>query len=389
MSHVTRRDFLRTTCKNAAFTISAGAWSGLASSCSALAAPTEAQPVPTGEEAAAMAEIVTQTMRKYQAPALSLAIARHGQIVYRQAFGHADKSTGERATAASRFRIASVSKPITSVAIFSLIEQGRLGLHDLVFGEQGRLKFDYGDRYSSWVSQITVHHLLTHTCGGWENDGSDPMFRDSKLNQRQLITWTVREQPLKYEPGTHFAYSNFGYCILGRVIERITGQTYTDYVQRRVLAKCGIRNMQLAGNTLAHRAPGEVVYYGPAGSETEPYGMNVTRMDAHGGWIAAPSDLVQFALHVDGFKTTPSLLRAESIKTMTTGSPANAGYACGWCVNRVPNWWHSGSLPGTLTILVRTASGLCWAAFTNTRCEGLNLDEMMWRVVQAVPAWHA
>jgi CubicO group peptidase (beta-lactamase class C family) len=389
MKQVTRRVFLKTTFKSAAFVVSAGTLTGLSNPFSGLASPPETQPVPTDKEAAVMAEIVTQTMRKYQAPALSLAIARHGQMVYEEAFGHADKSTGEPATSASRFRIASVSKPITSVAIFSLVEQGRLGLHDLVFGEPGRLKFDYGDRYPDWVRQITIHHLLTHTGGGWENDGSDPMFRDPKLTQRELITWAVREQPLKYAPGTHYAYSNFGYCILGRVIEKITGQKYADYVQQSVLAKCGIRHMQLAGNTLAQRAPGEVVYYGPAGSETEPYGMNVTRMDAHGGWIAAPSDLVQFALHVDGFTTTPSLLRAESIKTMTTASPANAGYACGWCVNRVPNWWHSGSLPGTLTILVRTASGLCWAAFTNTRCEGLNLDEMMWRVVQAVPAWHA
>jgi CubicO group peptidase (beta-lactamase class C family) len=385
MKKIPRRTFL----KSAAITVSAGTWSGWASPLSALASPAETEPVPTGKEAAAIAEIVTRTISKYQAPALSLAIARHGQMVYQQAFGQADKSTGEPATSASRFRIASVSKPITSVAIFSLIEQGRLGLHDLVFGEQGRLKFDYADRYPGWISQITVHHLLTHTCGGWENDGSDPMFRDPKLSQRELITWALREQPLKNEPGTHYAYSNFGYCLLGRVIEKITGQPYADYVQQRVLAKCGIRQMQLGGNTLAQRARGEVVYYGPAGSETEPYGMNVTRMDSHGGWIATPSDLVQFALHVDGFKTTASILRAESIKSMTTASFANAGYACGWCVNRVPNWWHTGSLPGTLTILVRTASGLCWAAFTNTRCEGLNLDDMMWRVVQAVPAWHA
>jgi hypothetical protein len=94
-------------------------------------------------------------------------------------------------------------------------------------------------------------------------------------------------------------------------------------------------------------------------------------------------------MHVDGFKTTPGILGAECLKTMTTASTANANYACGWCVNRIPNWWHTGSLPGTLSILVRTASGLCWAAVTNTRSEGLNLDEMMWQVAKAVPAWRA
>ena len=347
------------------------------------------EPVPTTGEAAAIARIVTQAMESHQAPALSLAVARHGRLVYQQGFGYADKKAGEAATMASLFRIASVTKPITSVAIFSLIEKGRLGLHDLVFGEHGRLGFDYGNDYPGAVEKITLHHLLTHTAGGWENDGDDPMFHEKTMNHRELITWTLRHQPLKNEPGTHYAYSNFGYCILGRVIEKVTGQSYEKHVKQAVLANCGITNMRLAGNTLAQRAPGEVIYYGRGDADTEPYEMNVTRMDSHGGWVATPSDVVRFAMHVDGFKTTPSLLRAETIKTMTTASPANAHYACGWCVNRIPNWWHTGSLPGTLTVMVRTGSGLCWAAFTNTRVEGLDLDELMWKVVQCVPAWHA
>lgn len=385
MKKIARRTFL----KCATCTVAAGVWPNLPHPLAALVSPAETQPLPTKDEAATIAEIVGQTMRKYHAPALSLAIARQGQMVCQQAFGLADQSAGEPATSASLFRIASLTKPITSVAIFSLLEQGRLGLHDVVFGERGLLKFDYGDRYPDRVSQITLYHLLTHTCGGWENDGNDPMFRNPGMNHRELITWALQHQPLKHEPGTHYAYSNFGYCILGRVIEKITGQTYAEHVQHGVLAKCGIREMKLAGNTLAQRAAGEVVYYGQNGADTEPYGMNVTRMDSHGGWIATPSDLVQFAMHVDGFKFTRSILGADSLKTMTTASPANSGYACGWCVNRIPNWWHSGSLPGTLTIMVRTASGLCWAAFTNTRCEGLNLDDLMWKVVKAVPAWRA
>jgi hypothetical protein len=117
--------------------------------------------------------------------------------------------------------------------------------------------------------------------------------------------------------------------------------------------------------------------------------MNITRMDSHGGWIATPGDLVNFAMHVDGFRTTESILAANTIKTMTTGTTANPNYACGWSINRIPNWWHGGSLPGTLTIMVRTATGLCWAAFTNTRTDRINLDDMMWKMVKAVPAWRA
>jgi CubicO group peptidase (beta-lactamase class C family) len=174
--------------------------------------------------------------------------------------------------------------------------------------------------------------------------------------------------------------------VLGRVIEKITGRPYADYVKEAVLAKCGVTDMRIAGNSRAERAPQEVTYYGEGRA---PYGMNVARMDSHGGWIAAPSDLVRFAMHVDGFKTTPNILQPATVKTMTTATDQNKRYACGWCVNQYRNWWHTGSLPGTLTVMVRTNSGLCWAAFTNTRAEGLDLDAMMWKMVEAVPAWRA
>src|ERR1700730_15576734 len=114
-------------------------------------------------------------MEQYHAPGLSVAIARHGQFVCQRGFGYADKSNGERVTTGSLFRIASVTKPITSAAIFTLIEQGHLNLDDLIFGAHGLLKDDFGGNYPDLVKNITLHHLLTHTCGGWENDSNDPM----------------------------------------------------------------------------------------------------------------------------------------------------------------------------------------------------------------------
>ena len=335
-----------------------------------------------------MADIAQQFMDKHDLPGLSVSIARRGQFVYRAGFGYADKAAGQAVDPSHLFRIASVTKPITSVALFTLIEQGRLKLDDRVFGADGVLRFDYGHDYPERVSRITIHHLLTHTAGGWANDGNDPMFRHPKMNHKELITWTLHNQPLQNEPGQHHAYSNFGYCILGRILEKVSGQSYATFVRQAVLKPCGIEDMQLAGNTLAQRAPKEVLYYG---RKENPYGMNVTRMDSHGGWIGTPSDVVQFVLHVDGFNTTPSILRPETIRTMTASSAANEGYGCGWCVNRAHNYWHGGSLPGVTTILVRTASGLCWAAFANARNQGVNLaiDQMMWKLVKAVPAWRA
>ena len=347
------------------------------------------QPKPSERELAAMAGIAQQFRARYKVPGLSVAIARHGQLLYAQGFGYADKAAEEQLTPSHLFRIASVTKPITSVAIFSLIEQKRLRLNDLIFGSQGVLHFDYGKNYPRLVKEITLHHLLTHTCGGWDIDKADPMFLNPAMNHRELIEWTIRHQPLRNVPGKHYAYSNFGYCILGRVLEKVTGKPYAQFVKQQVLASCGIKNMRLAGNTLAQRAHGEVRYYGQNGEN--PYNMNVRRMDSHGGWIGTPIDLVRFLIHVDGFNFTPNILRLNTINAMTAPSAANPNYACGWAVNEVPNWWHNGSLPGTTTIVVRTASGLCWAAFANTRTEGMDLalDQMVWKMAKAVPAWRA
>jgi len=316
-------------------------------------------------------------------PGLSVAMARDGEMIYEAAFGWADRDKGEKVTPAHRFRIASLSKPITSVTLFHLMEQGRLKLDDFVFGRRGILGTQYGAPRGR-IADIRIVHLMTHTCGGWTNDGRDPMFRNPKMNHAQLIRWTLANQPLVNAPGEKYAYSNFGYCVLGRVIEKLTGRPYERYVREEILAKCGVTGMQIGGNTLAERAPREVMYYQ---EHENPYGMNVRRMDSHGGWLATASDLVRFALHVDGKSAARDILKPDSLREMTTATTANAGYAKGWVINKVPNWWHTGSLPGTATLIVRTESGYCWAALANTRGKDLPLamDRMMWRLSEQFP----
>jgi CubicO group peptidase (beta-lactamase class C family) len=345
----------------------------------------------TSSERQQMAGVADAFMRKFDVPGLSVAIAREGRIVYESPFGEANRQAGQPLSVANLFRIASVTKPITSTAIFTLIERGKLQQHDRVFGPGAVLGTKFGKgAFKKWVEEITIDHLLTHTCGGWDNSNDDPMFENVGMDHAQLISWTLDTKPLKNVPGTHYAYSNFGYCVLGRVIEQITGRPYREFVQEEILARCGVRDMRISGNTLNQRLPEEVFYYGQGGEN--PYDMNVTRMDSHGGWLATPRDLVLFLTHVDGFKSTPNILKPETIKLMTTPGAVNAGYARGWAVNNAPNWWHNGSLPGTITIMVRTASGFCWAALTNTRTTGqpdmgLALDNMVWDMVHKVSAW--
>jgi len=346
---------------------------------------------PSASERAAMARLARAFMEKYDVPALSFAVGYAGEIVHRDAFGLADRERNEAVTPAHLFRIASVSKTITSTTIFGLIEQGRLKLADKVFGPGGITGTDYGrPPYNPGVNEITLGHLLTHTGGGWSNDSRDPMFSHPRMDQPELITWTLNNRPLDNLPGQHYAYSNFGYCVLGRVIEKLTGQPYADQVRAEVLSRCGVTDMTISGNTLKQRQRDEVKYYGQG---ENPYDMNVARMDSHGGWLARPADIVKFMMHVDGFARPPNILKVQTIQTMTAGSTANPDYAKGWAVNKSGNWWHSGSLPGTTTVAVRTHSGFCWAAFTNTsrrnsQIDG-DLDALNWDMVGKVEHWHA
>ncbi|MGH7869222.1 MAG: serine hydrolase domain-containing protein [Candidatus Dormibacteraceae bacterium] len=239
------------------------------------------------------------------------------------------------------------------------------------------------------MEDVTVEHLLTHTAGGWQNDRADPMFSHPAMDHQQLISWTLAHQALTHPPGQQYAYSNFGYCVLGRVIEKLSGQSYEKQVCEDVLASCGITRMRISGNTRAERAPGEVAYYDQDGEA--PYQMNVRRMDSHGGWLATATDLVRFLVRVDGFPTKPDILKPETIKLMTTASSASPGYAKGWCVNKYNSWWHMGSLPGTTTVMVRTSHQFCWAALTNTRkvksSLDADLDKLTWDMTGKINQW--
>jgi CubicO group peptidase (beta-lactamase class C family) len=341
-----------------------------------------------GNELAHIDSVVHNFLARYDIPGLSMAIAKDGRLVFAKAYGFADKAAGELAHTQHRWRIASVSKSLTSAALFRLIETKGASFQEArtVFGPAGVLGTRFGSQpYKPYVASVRLSHLLRHTEGGWQNDANDPMFSNPQLSQADLISWTLDHRPLDRSPGASFAYSNFGYELLGRVIEQESGKSYEAYVRDAVLAPSGVTDMQIGGDTRADRKANEVVYYD--GNSNSPYTMKVARMDAHGGWIAKPIDLVRFGVHVDGSPTKPDILTPASILSMTTGSTANPGYACGWATNAAGNWWHNGSLPGTFSILVRTKSGFVWAAIVNSRKNDPDLDKMMWDVVNGVHNW--
>jgi CubicO group peptidase (beta-lactamase class C family) len=343
------------------------------------------------EERNAISDVAYGYMAKFKIPGLSVAIGKDGEIVYAEGFGVVSPLLETRVNPSHLFRIASISKPITSVGIFSLVEQSRLSLTNRVFGEHGILPEYQLPANDQFIGEITVDHLLTHTVGGWSNEKGDPMNVHLDMDHQHLIAWTLENMPLPHQPGTRYVYSNFGYCLLGRVIEKITGQSYADYVRQSVLEPSQAKVMRIAGNSLQDRADGEVIYHRQDG-DAQPYGMNVARMDANAGWLASPSDLVRLLNHVYGKAQSAVILKPGTLSAMTTPSVVDSGYARGWYVTGLDRW-HPGSLPGTSAIMVHTPSGLCWAALANSRdaqsASWRGLHEAVFKMVRRVKAWNA
>ncbi len=362
-------------------------------------------------------------------PGGALAVVKDGRLVHARGYGWVDRERQQRVEPTSLFRIASISKPITAVAVLKLVEQGKLKLDGRAFDFLS-LKPLPDAKPDPRLRTVTIRQCLQHT-GGWDCDQSfDPMFRprliataagEAAPASAPAVIRYMMGQPLDFAPGTRYAYSNFGYCVLGRVIEQVSGKTYADFVKEVVLAPSGIKAMRLGRSLETGRAPQEVRYSMPGAETTEsvfpgasskvasPYGgFNLEAMDAHGGWLASAVDLARFAAALHDAETCP-LLKAVTYRELHAAPPAPVSrnedgslkevfYACGWQSRPIvgrpgkANHWHSGSLPGTRTLLVRRWDGLAWAALFNQRQDIANLpdtaiDPAMHRAADAVQEW--
>ncbi|MBN2593129.1 MAG: beta-lactamase family protein [Sedimentisphaerales bacterium] len=335
----------------------------------------------------------------------SLAITYNSRLVFARGYTWS-KADSPATEPMALFRIASLSKPITSAGILKLAEDKRLSLDDKVM-EILSFGTPEGETPDPNLKKVTILHLLEHL-GGWDRDKTfDPMFADEKISktlgvpmpvsQADIITF-MNGRPLQYEPGTKFAYSNYGYCLLGRVIEQITGMSYEDYIKRFVLSPLGITRMQIGHSNLDDRVPGEVAY---ESKKESAYGsFNLENMDSHGGWLLSAPELVRFAAAFDDPANCP-ILSAASIETMFSlpatiarenYKPGEKYYACGWDVrdygNGRRNTWHTGSLPGCYTFMSRWSNGVNCVVLFNKRGDGFEvIDPLLWKAVKSVSNW--
>jgi CubicO group peptidase (beta-lactamase class C family) len=356
-------------------------------------------------------------MSTYSVPGGQMAITYQGRLVYSRGFGFANTAAQDSVQPYNIFRVASISKTVTGIAIMKLFEQGLINLDAKVFGPTGILNDAmYQNILDPQVTNITIRNLLHHE-GGWNSSVSgDPMFDayniatvmgvTSPPGPDVVIQYMLANKMLDFAPGTQSVYSNFGFCVAGRVIEKITGQSYEDYVRNNILIPLGITSMQLANNTQANQLPNEVTYYDYPGAPfaysvynnstlvTWPYGgFNIEFMDSHGGWAASAEDLCKLLCAVDRFNTRPDILLTSTIDTMIKPSAAAPNYGLGINVNSNNNWWHLGSIPGSTTEFIRAGN---WqiniAILLNSRTANVSnissaVDGLLWNVLPTITNW--
>ena len=218
-------------------------------------------------------ELMEGFVRDNELPGAALAVAKDGRLVYARGFGYADVEEKQPVQPESLFRIASISKPFTAVATLQLVEQGKLGLNDSVFDLlPHKPHLAKGDKADPRLGQVTIAHLLRHQ-GGWDRKETiDPLFHAIEIatvldkpppaTQDDVIRFMMGWK-LDFDPGERYVYSNLGYCLLGRVIEQVTGRRYGDHMVNEFLRPLGIESMRLARTLPSARAENEVKYYPP------------------------------------------------------------------------------------------------------------------------------
>lgn len=337
----------------------------------------------------AMDSIMQCYLKRWEIHGAQLAISRHDSLLYARGFGYADKDRKIPMEPSYIMRMASVSKLVTATGIMKLRDMGKIRLSDKVFGPKGILNdtFYVNSIRDKRYFDITVEQLLRHKAG-FTNYAGDAIFSTRYIMQQNHLTTPpdhrtllriVLRRHLGYTPGTAQRYCNIGYTLLSLIIEKRTGMSYENFMQRYVLNPAGCYDFHIAGNYLKDRRKNETVYYMHSSSVPVPefnnsgrmvvrcYGENdITTALGAGAWVASAAELCRLVASIDGDRTVPDVISPQAVKLMTQEMPDHQ-FSLGW--NFTPRnrpWIRTGSLVGTSALVLRYPDGECWVFITNT-----------------------
>ncbi len=337
----------------------------------------------------AMDSIMQRYLKRWEIHGAQLAISRHDSLLYARGFGYADKDRQIPMEPSYIMRMASVSKLVTATGIMKLRDMGKIRLSDKVFGPKGILNdtFYVNSIRDKRYFDITVEQLLRHKAG-FTNYAGDAIFSTRYIMQQNHLTTPpdhrtllriVLRRHLGYTPGTAQRYCNIGYTLLSLIIEKRTGMSYENFMQRYVLNPAGCYDFHIAGNYLKDRRKNETVYYMHSSSVPVPefnnsgrmvvrcYGENdITTALGAGAWVASAAELCRLVASIDGDRTVSDVISPQAVKLMTQEMPDHQ-FSLGW--NFTPRnrpWIRTGSLVGTSALVLRYPDGECWVFITNT-----------------------
>ncbi len=269
-------------------------------------------------------------------------VAKNGKPIYSAAFGLADREKKIPNKLDTKFRIGSMNKMFTATAILQLAQAGKLQLTDPL----GKYLTDYPNK--NVASKVTIHHLLTHT--GGTGDFFGPQFDAHRLELRALKDYVTLygTRDLAFEPGSRWEYSNYGFLLLGLIIEKVSGQDYYDYVRDHVYKPAGMNSTSslpedeiVPDRSIGYTKDGGATWH-PNTDTLPPRGTSA------GGGYSTVEDLLRFANALTGHK----LLDEHYTDLLTTGKveTGNGGkYAYGFgdsVVDGVRWFGHGGGAPG-------------------------------------------
>jgi CubicO group peptidase (beta-lactamase class C family) len=301
----------------------------------------------------------------------SVTVARDDRIVYVQSYGSANVATGEPVRAEHHFRIASQSKMLAGITVARLIEQG-LVTPDTKVWPLLRSRVPIPSGADPRLGSITVEQLLAHESGFPASP--DPFFDDSgaaldafgpagPLSCASAAAWMVT-QALESTPGSRYRYANVNFCLIGLVIEAVTGRPWSDVVRDEVLYPSGVVDMYI-GRTYSRRTL-DVAHVTPGVLESGG-GYFMESIGAAGSWMGTPTDIVRVVSSMD------TLLQPASLAEMRALRPSDRDGPAGWYGRGLVNYrngdayGHTGALQGSRTMVVHEANGLTWSIMVNAR----------------------
>lgn len=336
-----------------------------------------------------IAHAVDAWMQRHRAPALSVAVAVDGQLVWSAGFGLANPARGIRATARTPYRLASVTKSITATAVLMLAERGALDLDAPIQ--------HYCPAYPAKRWPVTARQLLAHLGGVRHHSIREVIWPNTRhMESVAAAVELYRDDDLETEPGTKFRYSSPGYVILGCAIEGASGMSYERFVREQIFVP--------AGMTATHPedartpSPDGTAYFskglwykvtGRLARRTTAQRIDVSDRLPAGGLLSTVDDMARFAVALQsGLLVSNSTREQMWTRQRTSDGKPLEFYGLGWLIGEADSTlpkrvWNDGSQPGTRSFLyLRPTQEIVIALLTNM--EGAACEELLPTILQAI-----